>query len=328
MKRMSYIAILIILIAILMLGCGRLFGGMSKDRAAVTLEQYLTERFQKKLSFENLNRFFNEGNMNPNMFSVEIFDQQYPKIRFALHFDAKKMKEEDLLDQGGYQERSLKEMYTEAKTDYTIKQNITEQLENKGILTNFEYYSVNLNFTTTPSSLFIKNTISELLNTMNQNRDTLYCGGYFKFNIKTPVLSHSLLQGETIPGIEGWDFTHFTINTKAEAYTKLQSKINLDIIAYLKQSQASYRLHPTSKTYVNADTFDEAVWIQFLSDQNGSRSKEPVAWKEPITAVMLVFFDLETQKMLRTELHTIVDLKTFEERWEKIEELLPFTTTL
>ncbi|WBL21126.1 hypothetical protein [Zunongwangia sp. HRR-M8] len=146
MKNIIYIAILIPIIVGCFSSCARLFGGMSKNKAAKTLSQYLEQHTQQQLGFTNLTRFWNEGNMNPNMFNVEIFDEKTPEIRFGLHFDAKLMKEQDSLYQGSFQTLSIQEQYEEVETDYRIKQSITVPLKNNGIIIDFDYYDAQLQF--------------------------------------------------------------------------------------------------------------------------------------------------------------------------------------
>ncbi|MGS2763016.1 hypothetical protein [Sinomicrobium sp. M5D2P9] len=238
------------------------------------------------------------------------------------------MKEEDTLYQGALHNKSVAQMYKEAEIDYNLKQNLTAQIEKKGVALDFNYFTAEMDFTVSHTPEFIKETISELLRTMNLNRSVLNCAGYFKFNIKTPELPNALLQGATSPESGGWEFTEFTLNQKAAGYKQLENKLTTNTIAYLKETHPGYRLHPVSKTMVNADTFDEAVRMQFLCDRKETASPDTAAWKDPATAVLLVFFDIETQKIIRRELQPVNDTRSFIERWEALNRELPFSTAL
>ncbi|MBW2960565.1 hypothetical protein [Mesonia aestuariivivens] len=329
MKNIVYIVILIPIVIACFSSCARLFGGMSKEKAAKTLTQYLGKHTDQKLGFSNLNRFWNEGNMNPNMFTVEIFDEQIPEIRFGLHFDAKVMKEQDSLSQGSFQELSIQEQYEEFEKDYRIKQSMIVPLKKDGIQLDFNYYSATLQFENKPKPKTLKATISTLMKTMNSNKSHLLSSNYFNFNIQTPQYSSAVLQANTASETEkeDWKLNYFTLNSKAEDYKVIEQTIEAKTTQYLNQLDHKYQMHTASKVFVNTDTFEDAVWIQFLSDKSETDDTIIKRSRAPITAVVFQFFDLETQAIIRTELKPISNVDSFDAYWENIKNKLPFPTS-
>lgn len=307
--------------------CARLFGGMSKEKAANTLKEYLRKNEPQQLGFENLNRFWNEGNMNPNMFSVEIFEKGHPDLRFPLYFDAKLMKEKDSLYQGSLHKKSIQEMYKEAKADYRIKQQLVAELKKKEVILDIDYSTATLKFNASQSPNFIKETLASLLKKMNQHQDSLLYTSYL-FNIQLPSISTLEIQGITETQDKEWQFSHFTLNSKTKAYKALQNSIQQGIKKYLKNDGNAYQIHPYHRIYVNTNTFDEAVWIQCLSKRDESTKSEIAAYKAPILAVIFHFFDLEDQTIESTEILPLNDDTTFENQWKKIDEKLPFSIRL
>ncbi|WP_417886660.1 hypothetical protein [Zunongwangia sp.] len=327
MKNIIYITILIPIALACFSSCARLFGGMSKDKAAKTLSQYLEQHTKQKLGFTNLTRFWNEGNMNPNMFSVEIFDEQTPEIRFGLHFDAKLMNEKDSLKQGGFQTQSIQEQYNEVETDYRIKQGMIVDLKKQGIALDFDYYSAQLRFKNTPTPERLKETLTTLIARMNTHKSDLLSSNYFEFNIQTPPYSTAVLQAKTTSEEnEHWKLNSFSLNTQAEDYKLIEKSIEKETTYYLKQLDHPYQIHPASKVYVNTDTFKEAVWIQFLSDASETDDTLVKRSMAPVTAVIFQYFNPETYHIIRTELTPIANLDSFESYWKTIKTELPFPT--
>jgi len=327
MKTSIYIGMLILVILGGLSSCARLFGGMSKDKAAKTLDRYLKKHTQQALGFTNLTRFWNEGNMNPNMFSVEIFDEQTPEIRFGLHFDAKLMNEKDSLKQGGFQTQSIQEQYNEVEANFRIKQRMIAALKKQGIALDFDYYSAQLQFKNTPTPEFLKETLTALIARMNTNKSDLLSSNYFEFNLQTPPYSTAVLQAKTTSEEnEDWKLTSLSLNTQAEDYKLIEKSIEQETTHYLKQLDHQYQMHPASKVYVNTDTFKEAVWIQFLSDASEADDTLVKRSMAPVTAVIFQYFNPETHHIIRTELTPIAHPDSFEAYWEGIETQLPFPT--
>ena len=325
MKNIFYTIAILAIIACCLQSCARLFGGMSKDKAATTLKKYLSKHINHPLAFENLNRFWNEGNMNPNMFSVEIFEKGKPDLRFPLYFDAKLMKEKDSLYQGGLHKKSIEQMYKETKADYQVKQHLVAQLKKKDVILEMDYATATVKFTDNPSPHFIKETLVSLLKMINQHQDSLLYAGSLHFNVQLPSSAPQEIQAVTATPHEEWQFSHFTLNSKTKAYQPLQESIQQGIKTYVKTNANTYQMHPYRKLYVNADTFKEAVWIQCLSEREASNNSEMAAYKAPVTAVIFQFFDIEDQSIKSTEILPLDVDRTFEEQWEKMDEKLAFS---
>lgn len=73
----KYLLLGIAILTLLLVSCRQsgwsLIGGVSKKQAEKNFSDFLTKNYPNELAFTNLKRFFNEGNMNPNMFSVEVY---------------------------------------------------------------------------------------------------------------------------------------------------------------------------------------------------------------------------------------------------------------
>lgn len=91
----KYLLLGIAILTLLLVPCRQsgwsLIGGVSKKQAEKNFSDFLTKNYPNELAFTNLKRFFNEGNMNPNMFSVEVYQINRPEITFVTFFDAKKI---------------------------------------------------------------------------------------------------------------------------------------------------------------------------------------------------------------------------------------------
>ncbi|WBL21128.1 hypothetical protein [Zunongwangia sp. HRR-M8] len=162
---------------------------------------------------------------------------------------------------------------------------------------------------------------------MNTNKNNLLCANYFNFNIQTTQYSSAVLQAKTTSEKkENWKLNYFTLNTKAEDYKLIEKFIEDETNNYLETLDHQYQMHTATKVFVNADTFEDAVWIQFLSDKSETDDTIIKRSMAPITAVIFQYFDLETQKIIRTEVEPIANVDSFEEYWENTKEKLPFST--
>lgn len=91
---MKYLFIIIAAISLLLVSCNytgwAIIGGVSKKTASKNLVAFLKENYPK-LDYKNVKRFFNSGNMNPNMFMAEVYETNRPEVSFTVFFDAKKI---------------------------------------------------------------------------------------------------------------------------------------------------------------------------------------------------------------------------------------------
>lgn len=91
---MKYFFVIIAAISLLLVSCNytgwAIIGGVSEKTASKNLAAFLKENYPK-LDYKNVKRFFNSGNMNPNMFMAEVYETNRPEISFAVFFDAKKI---------------------------------------------------------------------------------------------------------------------------------------------------------------------------------------------------------------------------------------------
>lgn len=147
MKILIWVGIgLVILAAIpflfLFVGMGfmQLFA-ISEKKAKKELTHIIHTQYDSAWTIKKATRFFNEGNMNPNMFYMELEANEEPKVTFGIYWDAK-LKEPR--SSYGEEEYTLNSQYQLALEDYAMQKDIRQAIGEEAQLEYIDYWKVKI----------------------------------------------------------------------------------------------------------------------------------------------------------------------------------------
>ncbi|PTB97641.1 hypothetical protein C9994_02050 [Marivirga lumbricoides] len=147
MKILIWVGIGLVVIAaipflLLFLGMGfmQLFA-ISEKKAMNELTDIIRTQYDSAWTIKKATRFFNEGNMNPNMFYMELQANQEPKVTFRIYWDAK-LKEPR--SSYGEKEYTLNSQYQLALEDYAMQKDIEQAIGDEAQLEYIDYWKVKI----------------------------------------------------------------------------------------------------------------------------------------------------------------------------------------
>ncbi|MBI6120841.1 hypothetical protein [Salegentibacter maritimus] len=322
MKQMIYFGILLGVIVIGFSSCARLFGGISKNKAAKNIETYLQREYKDELDFKNLNRFFNAATMNPNMFSVHIYNKKIPEIEFYTHINAKNILVNDTLPLYGSEKLTFNDLYKESINIYETKQAIRNDFKSSGLDVNFKIESIELIFKEDLTPQVLDNLIPKFMERLNQSYNELNSLYSQHLLIKTPQYPEGFIEIPLETHTNTWQIKDFLLSKKIQGFPSLQTKIEEKIGTNIREAFPYFKISNYRKIYLDKSSLSKAAWVQYLDDKRIKNDGEG-KYQNPQKGLYILYFDLDTRHIYRGEMITDQnDTTSYEEEFNQIKNAI------
>jgi len=297
-------------------------GGVSKKTAAENLTQYLEKNFKEELGFEELSRFFNEGNMNPNMFRAVVYEKARPEILFVSYFDAKKILTEEGDKPATTYHKTIPEQYKDAKTDYTAREHIREYFKDKLIKIDFGYFETTAFFNHRAEVSEVKSITDDFEQQLNLYKDSLVVSNTHRVVFDMEEVNGLTLKVDFDSESDKFTGQCFGIWRKSKSYTKIEEALKPEMSNYLNSNNFDLQLHGTNAFFLRQTDFAEGVWVNFL-EKKGTVPNDKGRWQDPVIAFIFVYYDLNTRTVKKqfVEKRTVFD--SYMDELERIGKNLP-----
>ena len=322
MKTTILSVICILIVVLIVSGCAN-YIGIPKKKAASNLKAYLQREYDGKLTFNDLRLFFNAATMDPNMYTVHIFDKKIPEIEFYTHLNLKNILEDDSLPMyAKLDEMTFDILYKEALKYYNTKQVIIADFKNEisEIIFNHEVIELNFNINLSPEEL--NDITTRFISRLSQSINDLDSAYNQNLLIKTPQYPQGFI---TIP-LEAKNFKYkiepYFLSESMADFKALEKKIEANIQAKLDSTFPKYKINDNRKIFMDKSSLSKGAWVQYLDDKtikNGGNEK----WKNPQKGLYIVYFDLQSSFIYRGEMTTENNDKTsYDEELEQITNVI------
>jgi|GEM_PF-6744488 len=225
----KYILVAIVLLIALGLlgGCGLLFivhgwTGMPRKKARKKFTEYLARELGNDIRVLAFHRFYNTGNMNPNMFSIELQDVNREKVHFAVYWDAKK----EQLDRPMYGEErnTLKSKYLFALERYQAYEAIRMEIVPLADNITWSMQYVTLHFTTPLTLEMMKSISAQFAASISKYPVLSFYTYHLHFNsngdtnwLRTEIYK----EGDDFP----FKVVHYGFDTKSRQFNQLSKQL-------------------------------------------------------------------------------------------------------
>ncbi|WP_330443883.1 hypothetical protein [Flavobacterium sp. C4GT6] len=322
MRKMIYILV-IIAVLIVCRGCiPSLMGGVSKKTAAENLTQYLEKNFKGELGFEELSRFFNEGNMNPNMFRAVVYEKARPVILFVSYFDAKKILTEEGDKTVTAYHKTIPEQYKEAKTDYTAREYIREYFKDRLSKIDFGYFETTAIFDHKAQVSEIKSITDDFEQQLNMYKDSLLVSNTHRVVFDMEEVNGLTLKVDFDSESDKFTGQRFGVWRKSKSYTKIEEALKPEMTKYLSSNNFDLQLHATNAFYLRQTDFAEGVWVNFL-EKKGIVPSDKGRWQDPVIAFIFVYYDLNTGDIKKQFVEKRIVFDSYMDELDRIGKNLP-----
>lgn len=316
------LGIFLLVIVVLLSNFTRLVGGISKHKATSNLEAYLYKKYKDEVKYKWLERFFNSGNMDPNMFSVLIYNTKNPEIEFYCHLNLKNILEDDTLSMTGLEKKTVNDHYLEAIKRYDTKQAIIRIFKTEISSIVFNHSSINLTFDANLQSDQLQMLLDKFVNRLNYFYEDLGLYSDITLIIKTPDNPEGFIEIPLEVYNSKWTLTAYLLSNNATNFKVIEKRITRDMINYLEQSHPDFEIYDSRKIFIDKTSLSRAASIQYLSDKNikNDRTKK---WQNPLKGVYVTYFDLETSHIYKGELLSKTnDKTTYDEALNQIKKAI------
>jgi len=310
--------ICIVIVALIAYGCSN-YIGIPKKKAASNLKAYLQREYNGKLTFNDLNLFFNAATMDPNMYTVHIFDKEIPEIEFYTHLNLKDILENDSLPMyAKSDEMTFDILYKEALKRYNTRQAVIGDFKNEisDILFNHEIIELSFNTNLTPEAL--KDIITRFINRLNQSIDDLDSAYNQSLLIKTPQYPEGFITIALESENYKYKIAPYFLSEQMADFKALEKKVKANIQAKIDHTFPKFKINDHRKIFIDKSSLSKGAWVQYLDDKtikNTGNGK----WENPQKGLYIVYFDLQSLFIYRGEMITKNNDKTsYDEELQQI----------
>ncbi|WP_179352054.1 hypothetical protein [Winogradskyella vidalii] len=293
----------LVIVALIVSGCAN-YIGISKKNAAKNLRAYLQREYDGKLTFRDLNRFFNTATMNPNIFSVLIYDKNIPEIEFYTHINVKTLLEDDMLPMYATADAiTFDNLYQEALQNYKIRQAVITDFKNEIPEIIFSHDTIILNFDTDLSPEKLTKTITRFIGRLNQSFKALEGAYNMSLHIKTPEYPEGFLKIPLAIETQKYNSEPYLLSEAMVGFEALKTKIEANIQAKIDTDYPHFKISKNRKIIMDKSTLYKGAWLQYLDDTRVKNSNDG-KWINPQKGLYVVYFDLQSLFIYRGEMLT------------------------
>ncbi|WP_452219256.1 hypothetical protein [Lacinutrix undariae] len=318
MKTTILSVICILIVVLIVSGCAN-YIGIPKKKAASNLKAYLQREYNGKLTFDDLRLFFNAATMDPNMYTVHIFDEEIPEIEFYTHLNLKNILEDDSLPMYAKSDAMTFDiLYKEALKRYNVQQVIIADFKNEISEIIFNYEVIELSFNTNLSPEELNDIITRFISRLSQSIDDLDSAYNQNLLIKTP--QHP--EGFITISLEVENFKYklkpYFLSEDMAGFKALETQIETNIQAKLDSTFPKYKINNYRKIFIDKSSLSKGAWVQYLDDKTVKKDSKG-KWVNPQKGLYIVYFDLQSSFIYRGEMITENNDKTsYDEELEQI----------
>lgn len=303
MKIAIILGICLLVIVLLVANFTRLVGGISKQHATTNLEAYLKIKYQDEVRYKWLKRFFNSGNMDPNMFTVLFYNTDTPEIEFYCHINLKTILEDNAVTSGDTEQSTINARYLAATKRYDTRQAIKRLFKTECPTITFNTNTIDLSLEANLEPDALQELIKRFIVRLNYFYEDLGIYTDIAIVIKTPEHPDGFLEVPLELFDSKWHSGSFMLSEKASGLKTVETSILKKVNQYLRQSQPNFKIYNAQKIFLDKTTFSRAAWVHYLSDTtivNGGNTK----WQNPLKGVYVTYFDFETHHIYKGDLLT------------------------
>lgn len=287
---------LIIVVVVVTLLYVKLKHILSNKSAAQNLELFLKNNYGTTLKYKNLERFFNTATMNPNCFTVVIYEARNPNVEMHLTFDASKIVEQKDVASVYPNELSFNETYIEKQQVVATQAVISDKMKPLGVDLKWSYNFIELIF----DKSYTENEVLEkeqfFLN-LFAKEDTDELGYYHSFTLhlsfkdnEYPLLKHFVEQKN-----DKWELKDISLNEEDKSFKEVSLLVNTVKNEYLESKQPALKLANYYGTLVNKVDFSRVIWVTYTEHKRTKKELEEAkkgVYVSPINGYVVVYWNL------------------------------------
>ncbi|MEO8934910.1 MAG: hypothetical protein ABI295_11445 [Xanthomarina sp.] len=303
-------------------GCTRLVGGISKTKASHNLERYLQREYQGEVAFRALNRFFNASNMDPNMFSVVIYNKMKPEIEFICFLNAKNILVNDTLILNGLDRVPFNHLYKKAIKSYEARQEIRSHFINEISEINFNTATIDLKIDHNINAEDLVALTARLINSMNRCYEELEIYFEIALHIITPEHPEGFIKIPLEVREYQWYPESFLLSENARGFQAIKTRIETHIQTDLLQSHPDFEIFNYRKIFIDQSSLSKIAWVQYIRDKNINNDGHG-EWESPLKGIYISYIDLQSGKLYKGEMMPRINPNMpYNEELKEIKKLL------
>ncbi|PZW42491.1 hypothetical protein LX95_00803 [Mesonia algae] len=302
MKFVILVAVFLLIILLITTGCAQIVGGISQKKAATNLEQYLQIKYNGQLTFKDLNRYFNAATMDPNIFSVVVYDKQVPEIEFYTHINAKTILENDTLPLYPKADAIVfDDLYREILKRYNIRQEVIADFKAEISKIVFSDNDIEFTFNEDLNPNKLNDIVTRFINRLNQSFKQIDSAYELSLLIKTPEYPGGFIN--ITLDIENAQYTPgpYLLSENLTNFEMLETKLEAYMQAKLDTNYPYFKIISHRKIYMDKSSLSKGAWIQYLDDKR-VKNTESGRWVNPQKGLFVVYFDLQSSFIYRAEM--------------------------
>ena len=268
----KYLLLGIAILTLLLVSCRQsgwsLIGGVSKKQAEKNFSDFLTKNYPNELAFTNLKRFFNEGNMNPNMFSVEVYQINRPEITFVTFFDAKKIVGAKDIASDYLDGPSFDQLYKQEIAHMDALDLLRIQLKRHHVdLVIESYNTMNWSFIENVSEQELRTAIDNCIEVLNELKDKLNFYGDLKIQLIESNSKYEHLSFTITKENDFYELESIRCHQESLLYQRLQKLISKPPKSHGDYNEVFIPSEFSSVILINPSNYSELIGVQFYDDK-------------------------------------------------------------
>ncbi|MBL7559538.1 hypothetical protein JAO71_06930 [Olleya sp. YSTF-M6] len=294
--RYLLIPLIIYILYLIVLGCSK-YIGISTTQAKKNLKTYLDREFEDDVSFKHLNRFFNAATMNPNIFSVLIYNTNIPEIECYLHLNLKTILEDAVLPLRATEQLTCQEAYQASKQRYDARQTVIAALQPDFDL-QFDYKAVNITLDNQPTPEVLRFIMQRCVDTLNKYHTALNHYDDFEVTITTPEQPQGFVTFTLEDDRQQWTRLPLQLSVNYSNYNPLLARLTRYALQQIASLKTPYALAERHTIYIDTKTMSRAAWVQYLDDTSVDNTTQG-PWINPQKGIYVIYFDLDSNFIYR-----------------------------
>ncbi|WP_165750365.1 hypothetical protein [Cellulophaga sp. Z1A5H] len=269
---------------------------VSEKVAAKNFETFLEANYGDLLTYTDLRRFFNTGNMNPNCFRVSVYQKKEPRVELFIKFDAKTIATQTDIVPDYPDGLTFHARYLDRIKLVEIHDVISAKMKPLGIALLWDYDEVFFNLEERFSEAEVLEKLDYFLSLLKAE-DSEFLGYYHELPlvITYPYKNAIPLVRELVQEDGIWSFKTLKLYRGAVHFEKEREELTNALQNYLEKSYPTQQLYNHFDTYVNPHDFSKLLYIEFTEAKKTKKETEEQQlgrWVSPVTGYTLMYWNL------------------------------------